>query len=240
MKENLNNLTVKNEFRLRGTEMTRLETFMDAAFAFATTMLVIAGGEIPRDYPELIKALKEIPSFISSFFIIMLFWMGHRNWSRQYGLEDGKTIIISIMLIFVLLVYVYPLRLMFSALFAWSSGNWLPARFTLHSQQELIGLFKIYGLGLFSMAGLMALLYVRAGSARILLKLNAVEMLQTKAEITGWSITSFTGLFSTLFAWFMPASLALWAPFLYLILPIFIPVTEVYYQRKKKRMIKQH
>jgi len=29
-------------FRLRGIAMTRLETFIDAAFAFAITMLVIA------------------------------------------------------------------------------------------------------------------------------------------------------------------------------------------------------
>jgi len=31
-----------NGFRLRGIAMTRLETFIDAAFAFAITMLVIA------------------------------------------------------------------------------------------------------------------------------------------------------------------------------------------------------
>ena len=34
-------------FRLRGMEMTRLETFIDAAFAFAISMLVIAPQQIP-------------------------------------------------------------------------------------------------------------------------------------------------------------------------------------------------
>ena len=34
-------------FRLRGIEMTRLETFIDAAFAFAISMLVIASQQIP-------------------------------------------------------------------------------------------------------------------------------------------------------------------------------------------------
>src|SRR6202051_3268629 len=34
-------------FRLRGMEMTRLETFIDAAFAFAISMLVIAAQQIP-------------------------------------------------------------------------------------------------------------------------------------------------------------------------------------------------
>jgi hypothetical protein len=36
-------------FRVRGLEMTRLETFIDAAFAFAITMLVIAAQQIPDD-----------------------------------------------------------------------------------------------------------------------------------------------------------------------------------------------
>jgi hypothetical protein len=34
-------------FRLRGIQMTRLETFIDAAFAFAISMLVIAAQQIP-------------------------------------------------------------------------------------------------------------------------------------------------------------------------------------------------
>lgn len=32
--------SMKNGFRLRGTEMTRIETFTDAALAFAFTLLV--------------------------------------------------------------------------------------------------------------------------------------------------------------------------------------------------------
>lgn len=36
-------------FRLRGLEMARLETFIDAAFAFAITMLVIGGQQENRE-----------------------------------------------------------------------------------------------------------------------------------------------------------------------------------------------
>ncbi len=38
----------KSSFRIRGIDTTRLQTFMDAAFAFAMTMLVISIGEIPK------------------------------------------------------------------------------------------------------------------------------------------------------------------------------------------------
>ena len=43
-------------FRLRGIAMTRLETFIDAAFAFAITMLVIATQQIPDDIETLLAA----------------------------------------------------------------------------------------------------------------------------------------------------------------------------------------
>jgi hypothetical protein len=39
-------------FRLRGMKMTRLETFIDAAFAFAISMLVIAANQV-LDTPRL-------------------------------------------------------------------------------------------------------------------------------------------------------------------------------------------
>ena len=48
-------------FRLRGIAMTRLETFIDAAFAFAITMLVIATQQIPDDIETLLAALKMCP-----------------------------------------------------------------------------------------------------------------------------------------------------------------------------------
>ncbi len=234
----LQKIPVEKDFRLRGTEMSRLETFMDAAFAFTTTMLVISVGEIPKSYPELILALKEIPSFASSFFIIMLFWSSHRSWSRRYGLEDTITILISTTLILVLLVYVYPLRLMFSALFAWISGGWLPSRFSIQTYDELIGLFIIYGIGLMAMAGLMALLYLRARFASNSLKLNRIEILKTDLEIVSFVVVSGTGLVSVLFAWLVPSEMNLLAGFFYITLAITVPVIENIYKRKIKKCMK--
>lgn len=226
----------KGGFRIRGKDMTRLETFMDAAFAFATTMLVISVGEIPGNYPELIGALKEIPSFLSSFAIIMLFWQGHRTWSRRYGLEDSKTIGLSILLIFVLLVYIYPLRLMFSALFAWLTSGWIPPRFELQSRDELSGLFRIYGFGLTAMAGIMALLYLRAKTAAKLLDLTREEINRTNMEIASFAAVSFTGLASALYAWLMPPNLDLLAGFFYVFLPVIVPVIDRVYKRKERKL----
>ena len=82
-------------FRLRGIAMTRLETFIDAAFAFAITMLVIATQQIPDDIETLLAAFKNVPAFVASIIVLGIFWRGHWLWSRRYGLEDGVSIFIS-------------------------------------------------------------------------------------------------------------------------------------------------
>ena len=117
--EELKKLLEKKGFRLRGLNMTRLETFIDAAFAFAITILVVSVGDIPKNHAELITALKGVPAFGASFTLMMFFWTGHRRWNRYYGLEDGPSIFISLTMIFVMLVYVYPLKLMFSSMLNW-------------------------------------------------------------------------------------------------------------------------
>ena len=60
----LDRLEVKNGVRLRGAQMTRLETFTDAAFAFAVTLLVISVDDVPRSYDAFIVALQGVPATI--------------------------------------------------------------------------------------------------------------------------------------------------------------------------------
>ena len=86
--------------------MTRLETFIDAAFAFAITMLVIAAQEIPNDISTLLAAFRNVPTFIFSIFVIGIFWRGHWLWSRRYGLEDGVSIFISWSMLVTILIYI--------------------------------------------------------------------------------------------------------------------------------------
>src|SRR5207253_11010238 len=62
----LDNLPRLHRFRLRGMQMTRLETFIDAAFAFAISMLVIAAQQIPDNIEALLAAFKNVPTFACS------------------------------------------------------------------------------------------------------------------------------------------------------------------------------
>ena len=111
-------------FRLRGMEMTRLETFIDAAFAFAISMLVIAANQVPDNIEELLGAFRHVPAFVASVVVLGIFWRGHWLWSRRYGLEDGVSIFISWAMIVTILIYMYPLKAIFSSMwFLLSSGR---------------------------------------------------------------------------------------------------------------------
>ena len=103
-------------FRLRGMEMTRLETFIDAAFAFAISMLVIAANQVPDDIETLLGAFKNVPAFVASIVVLGIFWRGHWLWSRRYGLEDGVSIFISWAMLATILIYIYPLKAIFGSM----------------------------------------------------------------------------------------------------------------------------
>ena len=93
----------ENGFRLRGAQVTRLETFVDAAFAFALTLLVIAGDTLPESFAELREALRRTPVFVLCFVLVAMFWSSHNRWSRRYGLEDGWSTVLSMITVTLLI-----------------------------------------------------------------------------------------------------------------------------------------
>lgn len=235
-KNQINNLPIADNFHLRGIETTRLDTFVDAAFAFATTMLVISVGNIPNNFSELMLAFKAIPSFLASFASVVFIWLGHRKWSRRYGIENTFTIIMSLGIVFVLMIYIYPLRLVFSSLFAWISGGFFPSEFVIASFTDLSSLFIFYGLGFAAISLLLGILFLYAYHKRNLLYLNEVENILTQYEYISWFVMSSTALLSALFAIVMPLKIAIFAGFFYMLLPILMPSLSIYFNKKIKKI----
>src|SRR5437773_6503438 len=175
-------------FRLRGMEMTRLETFIDAAFAFAISMLVIAANQVPDNIEELLGAFRHVPAFVASVVVLGIFWRGHWTWSRRYGLEDGASILISWALIVTILIFIYPLKAIFGAMWNLSSSGQVGQPFSLHTTEaQARTIFAIYALGLIAISAELLLLNLRAWQLRDPLRLNARERLMTRGELTGWS-----------------------------------------------------
>src|SRR5438445_4664682 len=176
-------------FRLRGMEMTRLETFIDAAFAFAISMLVIAAQQIPENIQTLLAAFKNVPTFVCSIAVLGIFWRGHWLWSRRYGLEDGASILISWMMIVTILILIYPLKAIFGAMWYFLTNGQVGQPFSLHTtESQARVIFAIYALGTVAISAEILLLNFRAWQLREPLRLNARERLVTRGELMGWSL----------------------------------------------------
>ena len=103
----------ETDFRLRGTEVSRVEAFSDVVFGFALTLLVVS-LEVPHTFDQLLADMSGFVPFAISFAILAQVWWVHHNFFRRYGLQDGTTIVLNFILLFVVLFYVYPLKFLFS------------------------------------------------------------------------------------------------------------------------------
>ncbi len=176
----------KPQITYRGENMSRVETFVAAAFAFATTMLVISIGTVPQTMDEFVLAAKNVPSFLASSAIILWIWYSHAHWSRWYGLEDGKTIWYSGALICIVLVYIYPLRLMMQGLFMHISFGFFPLELRIETLPQLRFVFAFYAAGFTLLSLNFLLLYFHAFKQRDALKLEEYELFETRFEIYHW------------------------------------------------------
>jgi uncharacterized membrane protein len=197
-------------FLERGATVTRLEAFVDATFAFAVTLLVIALSQIPASIPAMLDALKGVPAFAASFVQILLFWAAHVTWSRRFGLDDARSTQLSLFMVFLVLVYVYPLKILFSAFFAWISNGWLPAVAPIHTLGDLQGMFVMYALAFGTLSFCMVLLNRHALNANVSPPLEPGERLVTRGEIVRWWYSIAVAAVSMAAAWWMPANVPGW------------------------------
>jgi uncharacterized membrane protein len=197
-------------FLERGFAVTRLEAFVDAAFAFSVTLLVISLDAIPDSIPGMLLALRGVPAFAASFVQIMLFWLAHEAWSRRFGLDDARSSTLSLVMVFLVLVYVYPLKILFSAFFAWISGGWFPAVAPIHTLGDLQGMFVMYALAFGTLSICMVLLNRHALHAAVTPPLEPAERLVTRGEIVRWWFAAFVAGLSMAMALLMPANVPGW------------------------------
>ncbi|MEM6809795.1 MAG: TMEM175 family protein [Pseudomonadota bacterium] len=214
-------------FYNRGRDTTRLEGFIDAAFAFALTLLVISFDAVPTNYDELITALKAVPAFLFGFLILGMFWIAHRNWSIRYGLDTTFSILVSLALVFILLVYVYPLRAMATMAVKGMTNGWVPSEFSVQTAQQARGLFVIYGVGYVASNLCVVLLYWHATRQAAQIHLTAEERFITWGDVVAWSMVGSVGLVSIVLALTVPPNLIPVAGWCYGLLGIAMPLFGV-------------
>lgn len=137
----------------------RLDAFVDASFAFALTLLVISGSEPLDSYADLGAAFGRIPAFAVGFALLALFWSAHRRFGRMTAARDGVITLISLMIVFTVMIYVFPLRLLAETGASWLTGGLVPGRERITTLGDLRGIFVSYGLGFAFLSGLYVLLH---------------------------------------------------------------------------------
>jgi hypothetical protein len=160
---------------------------------------------LPTSVPDMLHALRGLPAFATSFLLIVRIWYAHRGWSRHYDLEDMRAIRLSLVLVFLVLVFVYPLRFIFSLLFGWLSHGWLADQpIELNSIEEYRMAFEVYGLGFAAIAAVFALLYRHAERMAAEIGLDAAERAATRMHVAIWCAIGGIALLSAATAALMP------------------------------------
>jgi uncharacterized membrane protein len=207
-------------FTLRGGEVQRIETFSDAVFAFAVTLLIVS-LEVPKSFEELMVSIRGFFAFGICFTFLMLIWHEQHVFFRRYGLDDRYTIFLNAALLFIVLFYVYPLKFLFTLVFSNQIYGAAPNPFTIR-QEQLPQLMIIYSIGYVTIYSIFLLLYLHARSKRLLLGLTRHELFDTNTRIYADMILIAVGLCSILLAIVLPARIAGLCGWVYMVIgPLF-------------------
>ena len=186
-------------------EITRLEGFSDAVFGFALTLLVVS-LEVPGTYAELMDAMRGFGAFAVCFAIVAWIWYEHNLFFRHYGLQDGVTILLNLLLLFVVLFYVYPLKFVFTMLLGGMFGG--PRLTGPATAVSGASLMLIYSLAVFVLFLIFALLYWHALRHRAELELDQLGVFDAHTGAWRHLLTAAVALVSILIAVVLPRQAA--------------------------------
>lgn len=217
----------EKDFRWRAGEITRLEAFCDVIFGFAITLLVVS-LEVPHTYAELMTAMRGFVPFAVCFAQLVMIWRTHYKFSRRYGLEDGYTVLLNVVLLFLVLFYVYPLKFVFTLLFQEITGVDVQGM----GWHEASMLMRIYAAGFAAVFFLFVLMYLHAYRLRRELGLNPVETLQTLASLSENALLALIGVASFLIALKSPG----WAGWIYASIGFVLWINGSIFGRKTRKL----
>jgi hypothetical protein len=135
-------------------------------------------------------------------------------------------------MIVTILIYMYPLKAIFSSMWFLLSDGRLGHALGPHSGSQTRALFAVFALGFTAIALEVVLLYLRAWQLRKPLRLNARERLITLYEVTGWGIPVGVGIISLALALVLPRDRIDWSGWVYFSMAILVPLHSAYRSRR--------
>jgi len=205
----------RNNIEWRSHEPSRLETFSDAVFAFAVTLIIVS-LEVPKTFNELFETMKGTISFAACFATLFQIWNQQNLFFRRYGLNDGLTVALNGMLLFVVLVYAYPLKFLFGLLFFDNVYTVNGHTHEMISTLQTPTLMLIYGAGITAINLLFFLMYLAAKKQAKELKLTPVEAYETQTIIYLNLTLTLIGVTAMTLALLMPVKYSGFSGFFYM------------------------
>lgn len=187
-----------------GREVSRIEGFSDAVFGFALTLLV-ASIEVPPDFEALKLTLRGFLPFALTFALICWIWYLHYSFFRLYGLEDRLTIVLNCVLLFVVLFFVYPLKVVANNLVPLVTGIG-ESGFQNLSEYDNRFLMVCYSSGVVAVFLVFVLLHLNAYRHRETLALAPLDIYDIGTSIRSHGFSTMLGLTSIILATTLPAN----------------------------------
>jgi uncharacterized membrane protein len=201
----------RDPFRWRGGEVSRVEGFSDAVFGFALTLLVVS-LEVPRSFEQLMQTMRGFLAFAMCFFMLLMVWERHYRYFRRFGFQDATVMLLNGLLLFVVLLYVYPLKFVMT-LFVDSLVFHESALTATPGQGRT--LFVVYGVGFAAVWLVYSALYHVARGRAAELELDDLERQLVGDELLRNYLLAAVGALSIVAALILPAGLAGLAGFVY-------------------------
>jgi len=184
-------------FRWRSHEITRVEGFSDAVFGFAVTLLIVS-LEVPRTSGELLATMRGFGAFVVTFLMLAGLWYSQFTFFRRYGLEDRITVVLNLVLLFMVLFFVYPLKFLFNVIL--TDPRMKQTIATAHGMELVVLpehkplIFAIFGAGFAGVMIVFTLLYRHAWKKREELGLNEFEIFETEHSVRRLTVATGVGL----------------------------------------------
>lgn len=190
-----------------GREVSRIEGFSDAVFGFALTLLVVS-LEVPSDFAALTEILRGFIPFAATFALVCWIWYEHYVFFRRFDAEDGTTLLLNCVLLFLVVFFVYPLKFVFSGVIPQLLGL-RDGRMMLTADDARM-LLWVYSSGFVAMMMVFVLLYWNQYRKRGVLQLAPEQAFDALMGAKMHLISVFVGLLSIRIALTAPIEM-IWA-----------------------------
>ncbi len=182
-KQPVKGISEEKYFRWRGKEVSRTENLSDIVFAMALTLIV--ASSVPSSFTALIALWREAIAIALCFALLLMIWHIHFVFFRRYDLEDSLTIFLNSVLMFLVMVFVYPLKFLFLFLINLFTGNFKSNEDVLQilTIDQAPWVSVIFSLGYAAVFIVFTTMYVHALRQADALELNSAEIELTRTAI---------------------------------------------------------